>query len=87
MPLLPLQVGGLALHFPITAGGTTHQHSLQERVRDCVPACLPRAAASLPREICTSWSPAVTDPGAAAVEAAVPAPYLSLLNGCPPVFP
>lgn len=26
------EVGGLALHFPITAGGTTHQHSLQERV-------------------------------------------------------
>ena len=38
MPLLPLQVGGLALHFPITAGGTTHQHSLQERVRAGLPA-------------------------------------------------
>ena len=46
MHLLSLQVTGLALHFPITAGGNTHQHSLQERVRGSVPACLPAMRSS-----------------------------------------
>ena len=63
-------MGGLALHFPITAGGTKHQHSLQERVRASAwPACLHSCLPAGPRSCLTSTAPCCLP---AALPAALP---------------